>query len=81
MADGRARDLSGLAPAHIVTAEYDPLRDEGIGYGLRLLRAGVPAGINQWAGTFHVFDSFGTPLWDRVMVDLVEALRDAMEWR
>ncbi|MFF8957926.1 alpha/beta hydrolase [Streptomyces sp. NPDC014894] len=78
-APGRAADLSGLPPAHIVTAEYDPLRDEGIGYGLRLLRAGVPAGINQWAGAFHVFDSFGTPLGERVSADIVAALRAAFD--
>ena len=46
-------DLSGLPPAFIATAEFDPDRDEGIEYGLRLLQAGVPVELHQWRGTFH----------------------------
>jgi acetyl esterase/lipase len=52
-APARATDLSGLPPAFIATAELDPDRDEGIEYGLRLLQAGVPVELHQWAGTFH----------------------------
>ncbi|MFC4587607.1 alpha/beta hydrolase [Sphaerisporangium corydalis] len=52
-APARATDLSGLPPAYIATAEFDPLRDEGIGYALRLLRAGVTVELHQWPGTFH----------------------------
>jgi acetyl esterase/lipase len=52
-APARAADLSGLPPAYIATAEFDPNRDEGIEYGLRLLRAGVPVELHQWLGTFH----------------------------
>jgi acetyl esterase len=52
-APARAADLSGLPPAYIATAEFDPNRDEGIGYALRLLQAGVPVELHQWPGTFH----------------------------
>lgn len=52
-APARAGDLSGLPPAYIATAEFDPNRDEAIEYGMRLLRAGVPVELHQWAGTFH----------------------------
>ena len=52
-APARAVDLSGLPPAYIATAEFDPDRDEGIDYGVRLLQAGVPVELHQWLGTFH----------------------------
>jgi acetyl esterase len=52
-APARADDLSGLPPAYISTGEMDPLRDEGILYGLRLLQAGVSVELHQFPGTFH----------------------------
>ena len=52
-APARADDLSDLPPAYVSTAEFDPDRDEGIDYGLRLLQAGVPVELHQWLGTFH----------------------------
>ena len=52
-APARATDLSGLPPAYLATAEFDPLRDENIAYALRLLQSGVPVELHQWPGTFH----------------------------
>ena len=52
-APARARDLGGLPPAFIETAEHDPLRDEGILYALRLLGAGVPVELHQYPDAFH----------------------------
>jgi acetyl esterase len=48
-------DLSGLPPALIVTAEHDPLRDEGELYGRRLREAGVDATVSRYAGAGHGF--------------------------
>jgi acetyl esterase/lipase len=55
-APARAVDLSGLPPTYVMTAELDPLRDEGIEYATRLLRAGVSVELHQFGGAFHAFD-------------------------
>jgi acetyl esterase len=55
-APARAESLAGLPPAYVSTNEYDCLRDEGIDYAQRLIRAGVPTELHHYAGTFHAFD-------------------------
>jgi acetyl esterase len=52
-APARAEDLSGLPPTYIATAEFDPLRDEGLQYGLRLLADDVPVELHNHPGTLH----------------------------
>ncbi|GAA1960754.1 alpha/beta hydrolase [Kitasatospora viridis] len=75
-APARAADLAGLPAAHIGTAELDPLRDEGIEYGLRLLRAGVPVELHQWPGTFHGSQAIlSAEVSQRQFAELTAALR------
>lgn len=49
----RASDLSRLAPALVVTAEFDPLRDEGRAYAARLIEAGNDVAYLESKGTVH----------------------------
>ncbi|MFB7456151.1 alpha/beta hydrolase [Streptomyces sp. NPDC056188] len=48
-------DLTGLPPALVVTAEHDPMRDEGELYGERLCEAGVEATVSRYGGAGHGF--------------------------
>lgn len=70
-------DLSGLAPAIVVTCEFDPLRDEGDQYAHRMTAAGVPVIHRQEPGLIHGFLTFGAhspacqDARDRVAADIV----------
>ena len=51
---------AGLAPATVITAEFDPLRDQGIRYVAALETAGVDVTHTNYDGMVHIFFQLGT---------------------
>jgi acetyl esterase len=74
-------DAADLPPAYIVTAEFDPLRDEGEAYGRHLAAAGVDAEIHRYDGMIHGFMTMSDHLPDgrRANLAAFAALRKALE--
>ncbi len=75
----RAPDLGRLPPATVLTAEFDPLRDEGEAYATRLEQAGIPTRLVRYDGVIHGF--FGmTELLDQSKQALGEAAGQLRRW-
>ncbi|MGX7823489.1 alpha/beta hydrolase [Actinokineospora sp. 24-640] len=53
-----AADLSGLPPAYLATAGFDPLRDEGEAFGAKLAEAGVPVTVRRHRDLIHGYATF-----------------------
>jgi acetyl esterase len=74
-APARAASLAGLPATYLMTAELDPLRDEGIEYAVRLLHEGVSVELHQFGGAFHGFDMLPSAISRRAATEQVEWLR------
>ena len=75
----RASDLAGVTPAVVVTAGYDPLRDEGDAYAERLAAAGVAVEHLRYPGMIHGFFGLGAAFDDgaAALSSVAAALRQA----
>jgi acetyl esterase len=71
----RAGNLGGLPPALVVTAEYDPLRDEGEDYARALRAAGTPCVMSRWQGMNHGFF-----FWVGLVDKAGEAMDESCAW-
>jgi acetyl esterase/lipase len=77
-APARAKDLSGLPPAYVMTGELDPLRDENVDYAMRLMQAGVSAELHVFPGAIHGFEQFLTAaIGLQAVSEYIDALKSA----
>ncbi len=81
LAPALAENFDGLPPALIVTAEYDPLRDDGAHYAERLRESGIAVEYTCYPGTIHGFFHYGAILdVARAALDqVIDALRRAYQ--
>jgi acetyl esterase len=77
-----AENLSGLAPAFVVTAAFDPLRDEGEAYARALQAAGTPTTLRRFPGFIHGFiNAAGVSRTARdALVEIAGMTRGMFEW-
>ena len=78
-APARAHDLSGLPPAYISVAHFDPLRDEGVDYARALLAADVAVELHLFPGTFHGSTAIDAAVSRRELDEELTVLRTVLE--
>jgi acetyl esterase/lipase len=76
---GTERGLADLPSAYILACEFDPLRDEELGYAAELALAGVPVELHLVPGTFHGFDGLPTQVSKRITAEYLGSLRRALQ--
>lgn len=77
------KDLSGLAPAVVVTAGFDPLLDQGEAYARKLKAAGVPVAYRCYDSLSHAFTAFtgAVPAADVACREIAGLVREGFEGR
>jgi acetyl esterase/lipase len=80
LAPANAESLAGLPPAYIATAQYDPIRDDGVRYAELLRAAGVPVELHNAETLVHGYVSFGiaVPAAAEAVAKALEAVKAAL---
>ena len=76
----QAKSLGSLPPAMVITAECDPIRDQGEAYARRLRESGVPVTLKRYEGAIHVFFQMAGAIdaGKQAQADAAAALRQAL---
>jgi len=76
-----ARDVSGLPPGLVITAEFDPLMSEGEAYAARLLESCIPCRAHRYNGMIHGFLSFTglLPQAGQAIGEMATAISEALQ--
>ncbi len=82
LSPNKTEDLTGLAPAVVITAGFDPLVDQGEAYAKRLQAAGVAVRYRCYDGLAHGFTAFtgAVPAADAACREVAGLVRETLDW-